>query len=264
MIEVVDDAFDSQALGGPVFKARFAAGAPGDLDGAARDVLRDVAGRDAVLVSVFAPCTSELNTLLQGLGFSLVSVRCAYERPVPAAPEDTRPPRGVTLRRLSEGLPAVPADDVSALAAVLGATSRYFKDGNIPRDRAAGLYETWITNSLRHGYAAEAILAYEGARLVGMNTLRFDGPVGAIDLIGVQASHQGQGLGQQLMHEGFSACLARGATHVRVVTEAENVGASRFYQRHGFLLVTTDLVWHKHPRSAAGYQPGLRDRVEVR
>jgi ribosomal protein S18 acetylase RimI-like enzyme len=251
VIEVVADAFDARALGGPVFKARVAEGQPFAFDATTRATLGELAGRDAALLSVFTPCRHDVNAELQRLGFELVSVRCTYERVVGPAIALPVPPAGVELRRLSAGAAVCRPEDRAALALLLGETSRYFKDRHIPRASALAIYEAWITNSLWHGYAAEAVLAYAGDRLVGINTLRFHGEVGSVDLIGVQASYRNVGLGGVLLEHGFAACRERGAGRVRVVTEAENVGACRFYQRHGFLATATDLVWHGHPRLAA-------------
>ena len=251
MIEVVADAFDARALGGPVYKARVSDGVPFVFDAAARASFRELATRDAELLTVFAPCAHDVNVELQALGFEVISVRCIYERRLDDVAAASAPPPGLRLRRLSEGTPPCPADDRRQLATLLGQTSRYFKDVRIPRDRALAIYDAWITNSLVHGYAAEAILAYDGDRLAGLNTLRFHGEVGTVDLIGIQDGYRNAGLGHVLLEHGFVACRERGATRVRVVTEAENVGACRFYQRHGFVAVSTDLVWHGHPRLAA-------------
>jgi ribosomal protein S18 acetylase RimI-like enzyme len=251
VIDVVADAFDARALGGPVYKARVSDGASFVLDASARATLRDLAARDAELLSVFAPCAHDANVELQALGFELVSVRCTYERPLGAPAVLPAAPPGLRLRRLTDGAAVCRGDDRRRLATLLGETSRYFKDGRIPRDRAQAIYDAWITNSLAHGYAAEAILAYDGDRLAGLNTLRFHGEVGSVDLIGIQEGYRNAGLGHVLLEHGFAACRERGATRVRVVTEAENVGACRFYQRHGFVAVATDLVWHGHPRLAA-------------
>ena len=251
MVEVVADAFDARALGGPVYKARVADGTVFAFDAATRATLEELADRDAALLSVFAPCAHEVNVALQELGFELVSVRCTYERPLTEGGVLPPAPPGLRLRRLSAGEAACAPEDRRRLALLLGETSRYFKDQRISRARALAIYEAWITNSLAHGYAAEAILAYDGERLAGLNTLRFHGDTGSVDLIGVQEGYRSAGLGHVLLEHGFAACRERGATRVRVVTEAENVGACRFYQRHGFVAVATDLVWHGHPRLAA-------------
>jgi ribosomal protein S18 acetylase RimI-like enzyme len=261
VIEIVADAFDASALGGPVYKARAVEGAPFALDPATRSALREMAARDAALLTVFAPCSHDVNVELQGLGFELVSVRCTYERPLGRPGAVPEAPVGLRLRRLSEGVACAP-EDCRRLATLLGETSRYFKDRRIPRDRAQAIYDAWLTNSLVHGYAAEAVLAFDGDRLAGLVTLRLHGTVGSVDLIGVQDGYRNAGLGHVLLEHGFAACHERGATRVRVVTEAENVAACRFYQRHGFVVVATDLVWHGHPRLAA-HAEGASAAVEA-
>lgn len=248
MIDASLDAFDTSLLGGPVFKARWPSASVSAA--AAASALAEVVAQDAILVTVFAPCTYETNSMLQGLGFRLVSIRSTYERAAADAAAPAPAPAGVRISRIGGHEEALRANDFRPLAAVIGETSRYYKDDDIPRDKALAIYEAWLTNALTRGYAADAVLAWAGDALVGVNTLRLHGQVGTIDLIGVLPSHQNGGLGRVLLEQGVAACRERGAQLVRVVTEAENVGACRFYQRQGFVLTSTELVWHLHPSSA--------------
>lgn len=249
MIEVRQDEFDSRHFGKRVYKAWV----HGDAVPAA--MFDDLHAETADIVFAFTACTFRNAAAMHGLGFDLVSVRSTYEADAREIPCAVEPPAGVSIRRLSEGRPTICADDLRLLADTVGRTSRYFRDENVPRAVATRIYVEWLENSLYRGYAPDAVLAFAGERLVGVNTLRFHGEAGTIDLIGVVPGSQGGGVGRALLCEGVRICRERGATTIRVVTEAENVAACRFYQRHRFLLTATELVWHRH---AAPAEPGAR------
>jgi ribosomal protein S18 acetylase RimI-like enzyme len=242
MIEYRQDRFDTEHLGCAAFKLWLPEGAA---DSAELAATIDASGAEAVFC--FAAHTTENIELLQRLGFNLISIRQTYELCLPTAVPNIPPvPGGIELLRLSDGLPPIRDEDLACLAEVIGATSRYFKDAHIARDRCRAVYVAWLSNSLRHGYADEAILAMRGEAWVGVHTLKIKNGTGAVDLIGVRPDSQGAGLGHALLQHGMAELHRRGMRSVQVVTEGENIGASRFYQRHGFLLRATELVWHKH------------------
>jgi ribosomal protein S18 acetylase RimI-like enzyme len=248
MIEFRRDEFDSRVLGLRVFKAWVRNDA---ISAESFTALYD--SNDVDVIFCFAPCHFNVSSVLQGLGFTLISIRSTYEAEFAAlvVPAITAPAT-VTLRRLSDGTPSLQNRDLEELALVVGATSRYFKDGDIPHQKAVEVYREWLANSLYRGYASEGILAFDGQSLIGLNTLRFTADAAVIDLIGVTAAAQGTGIGRTLLHEGFAVCRERGVTHIRVATEAENVAACRFYQRNGFVARSTELVWHLHMHKQRG------------
>jgi ribosomal protein S18 acetylase RimI-like enzyme len=70
--------------------------------------------------------------------------------------------------------------------------------------------------------------------------------VGRIELIAVDASSRGRGLGIALVMEALSWFAARGMQRVRVGTQARNIVAQRLYQYCGFRTAESSLYFHKH------------------
>jgi ribosomal protein S18 acetylase RimI-like enzyme len=238
--EFRQDAFDTAKLGCRVFKLWLHEDAP---EAAVLAQIIDASAAD--LVCCFSAYSAPNIALVQSLGFRLISVRQTYERdlvsemeiPVLAGFEVSLAQPGESLEPLR----------LRSLAEIIGLSSRYFKDPGIPRARSQALYEAWLSNSLS-GYADAVVLGKQGDDVLGIHTLRIGQGVGVVDLIGVEARAQSSGLGSALLLHGLRECAGRGVVKARVVTEGENVGASRFYQRHGFLLCSTELVWHWHRR----------------
>lgn len=233
------DSFDSEALNGPVLKI-WLPEAPDEAE------LRSLLDRERPdLACCFAAYARANIVALERLGFSLISVRQTYERQLDVAdPAPVLP--GVDLVLCSETEARPSREEVQALAAVIGPTSRYFKDERIPADRSLRLYETWLTNSLRGGYADDGVLAYVGGRFAGAITLKVGKSRGLIDLLGVLPHAQSKGLGNALLSRGAARLRALGATAMETVTEAENIPGCRLYQRNGFVLSETELVYHWH------------------
>jgi ribosomal protein S18 acetylase RimI-like enzyme len=238
--EFRQDAFDTEKLGSRVFKLWLH-----DDASEAASLASMIEASAADLVCCFSSYSARNIALVQNLGFRLISVRQTYERDL--APEGDVPmPAGFEVRLAQPGESLAPAP-LRSLAEIIGLSSRYFKDPGIPRARSQALYEAWLANSLA-GYAAAVVLGKQGDDVLGIHTLRIGQGVGVVDLIGVDSRAQGSGLGSALLLYGLRECARRGVARARVVTEGENVGASRFYQRHGFLLCSTELVWHWHRR----------------
>ena len=66
-----------------------------------------------------------------------------------------------------------------------------------------------------------------------------------IDLIAVDRSHRGEGVGPDLILAGEALC-GEGYSQYRVVTQASNVASVRLYEKLGFRLVSSTYVLHFH------------------
>lgn len=239
--ECYHDRFDSQMLGRAVYKLQL------------RDEVADVAALRALYAHEPAQvifCFSEYSprniAALQADGFNFISIRNVYEVSLKTSVAAAKIDSDVALVMASAGVPELPPQDLLGLAEVLGETSRYFKDLRIPRENGLKVYQNWLHNSLYNGYANDVVLAMKSGSLAGIHTLKWKNGKGIVDLIGVQPRHQQHGLGRALLQAGLRTFAANGIDCVEVVTEGENVPASRFYQKNGFLLRSVQLVWHKH------------------
>ena len=238
-IECYRDNFDSQLLGLNAYKLWLYEPVR-DIS----DITACLEGKAADAVFCFTDFHHANFRALQALDFDLISVRNTYERSIGQTFEVSEIPE-VSLARASVAKERIQPFDLEALADVIGATSRYYKDARIAHEKAHAVYTTWLNNSVFNGYAAESILAFQGSRLVGIHTVKVKNDIGVIDLIGVTPDMQGTGVGQALLKVGIEVMREKGATKVEVTTENENVQGSRFYQKYGFKLASMMVVWHK-------------------
>lgn len=88
-----------------------------------------------------------------------------------------------------------------------------------------------------------AVLAGAPSVAVALVTLRpnvwYAGPVALLDELYVVADRRGRGVGSAVVDLVMSAVRARGAELVEINVDEGDVGAQRFYERHGFSAVQT-------------------------
>jgi ribosomal protein S18 acetylase RimI-like enzyme len=159
-------------------------------------------------------------------GARLVDLRAELDR----AGEPPEAPAG-TRRASAADLPAVERG-----ARQLSAASRFAADPRIAAERVAEMYLIWARACLEGGVV---VLPEDGA----------GGFVGAthangetrLDLVWVDPSRAGRGLGRTLVD---AALAAAPAPRARVVTSATNVPAMRLYESAGFRTRSVDALLH--------------------
>lgn len=202
----------------------------------------------AAMVACFAAFHRTTIEALEACGFSLTSIRTTLSwKNTKQLTVKSNLPSEMTLHRLTSGtMPQFTKAALKPLAAVIGQTSRYFHDSRLPKSSSLQLYQTWIHNSLYGGYADEAIILVAANKPVGLVTLKIKDRVGYIDLIGFTKPFQGKGLGTLLMAEALRFFKRKQIETIKVVTEGENISASAFYQKCGFVVEQVQLVYHWH------------------
>jgi ribosomal protein S18 acetylase RimI-like enzyme len=86
------------------------------------------------------------------------------------------------------------------------------------------------------------LVVREGPKILGMVNLLYTvstaegGPAILMEDFIVRAERRGGGLGTQLLEHALQLARARGATRITLLTDGNNAGGIRFYQRHGFTL----------------------------
>lgn len=100
-------------------------------------------------------------------------------------------------------------------------------------DPAAALlgYQEWAANSAS---ADGAVAVFRDGTPVGLATTSTEDGVLEIELAGILAAHQGQGLYAHLLAGVEAFALDRGATQVVISTQAHNTGVARAWSRYGF------------------------------
>ena len=134
--------------------------------------------------------------------------------------------------------------ELSKLAVQCGTFSRFHVDPNFPNEGWEALYVTWMKNSINGSIADAVLIKKELDCISGVITLRINGDLGTIGLLGVDEKYRNQGIGRQLIFAAFAWFKARRIDKVEVLTQGDNTGACRFYESCGFTLIQTDNFYH--------------------
>ncbi len=152
-------------------------------------------------------------------------------RPLPEA--EPRPaPAGVVIRPLQDG----DADDFLALNAA--AFVDHPEQGHFSAaDLAARRAEAWFD-------PAGFLVAQDADGLVGFHwTKLHPDALGEVYVLGVHPRAAGRGLGGVLLDAGLAHLRERGCTHVVLYVDADNTAAVRLYERAGFVIEHTDVLY---------------------
>jgi dTDP-4-amino-4,6-dideoxy-D-galactose acyltransferase len=180
--------------------------------------------------------------LLEENGFQFVDIRLTLEctvKEVAHFPEDVQPHWSIRCAR-EEDIPVL-----RAIARVSHRNSRFYFDIHFPVQMADALYETWIERSC-NGYANVVWVAEFQGKAVGyLSCHLLDDSCGQIGLFGVDEVWQGYGIGRGLLRRSLKWFRDQNVSRVSVVTQGRNVKAQRLYARHGFLLRSVQLWYHR-------------------
>jgi ribosomal protein S18 acetylase RimI-like enzyme len=107
--------------------------------------------------------------------------------------------------------------------------------------------------------SAEVIVAAAGANLLGAAVvfLRRGSQVARLYSIAVAAGARGGGVGATLLRAAEAAAGRRGATRLRLEVRADNAGAARLYERHGYERFGTHRCYYEDGADALRYERGL-------
>ena len=124
---------------------------------------------------------------------------------------------------------------------------RFHSDPSLPREKSDQLYSEWVANSFR-GLADIVIVARNGDEPVGFITCKVgrvasDFKYGVFDLVGVEPSEAGRGVGSALVHSALEWFATR-VPSVYVGTQAANNRAVKLYERAGFRHVCSEASLH--------------------
>jgi GNAT superfamily N-acetyltransferase len=123
------------------------------------------------------------------------------------------------------------AEDASAVAEVLVESRRAFLPF-APSPHAPANVQDWVATQLIP--AGRVTVAVQEGRVVAVLAVSEDEDAGWIDQLYVRPGFVNQGIGSallQLAHESIKR-------PIRLLTFQQNVGARRFYERHGYQAIT--------------------------
>jgi dTDP-4-amino-4,6-dideoxy-D-galactose acyltransferase len=174
-------------------------------------------------------------------GFRLVGIRVELERSLPAGGPPAAGIGSATLREVRESDRAA----LIAIASVSHEDTRFYADPGFPRERAAALYARWVERSCFEGFSGAAFVADLAGHAVGYITVSVGAHGGIIDLLGVDASLRGHGLGRLLIRRALDWFAEQGRSTASVATQGRNIAAQRFYQNSGFRTSQVHLWYHR-------------------
>jgi dTDP-4-amino-4,6-dideoxy-D-galactose acyltransferase len=151
---------------------------------------------------------------------------------------------------------AAGSDDALAIEEIAGncfTFSRFHLDPAVGLDRANEVKRQWASNACR-GRASVVYVARQQGNVTGflavLERKSSEGNDAVIDLVGVDAAHQGRGAGRALSGMFVEQWQGR-ADRLRVGTQISNIPAMRLYESIGFRLTETSYVLHAHVRNGA-------------
>lgn len=123
--------------------------------------------------------------------------------------------------------------DIEAVAELIAADWASFHhetDGGWIRE----LLSRYLETGERHIWLAESEERFVGLLELSLEpTYKYRGQQARIELLYVDESMRGTGVGSALMRAAMSYCDANGIVEVKVETEPENLRAQALYKRHG-------------------------------
>lgn len=138
-------------------------------------------------------------------------------------------------------------DDVVRIAKSSFQSSRFYNDPHLLPSQADKVYEKWVSNAFNQEqkYFVLAVVT-EVIQGFILFSIRDNGAV--IELIGVDADHRRQKLGQSMIHTVFKFARENGLSSVKVGTQINNTQAIRFYINNSFGFVGSNSVYHYWPK----------------
>lgn len=144
-------------------------------------------------------------------------------------------------------------DDVEALKRIGGndhAYSHFFHEARFPQAKTQELFAIWTQKSVE-GMADAVIVIEQNGEIAGFCSLLSNKAllsyvnvvIGVIDFIVIDSRFQGKGLGSLLLGAALEWFQGK-VNRIELRTMAENVKAVRFYQTHGFRLLSADQHLH--------------------
>src|SRR5205085_7742685 len=147
-------------------------------------------------------------------------------------------------------------DDTLAIEEIAGncfTLSRFHLDPAIGLDRANEVKRQWARNACV-GRASIVYVARQQGHVTGflavLENKSSEREDAIIDLVGVDAAHQGRGVGRALSGMFVEQWQGR-ADRLRVGTQISNIPAMRLYESIGFRVAETSYVLHAHVKNGA-------------
>lgn len=125
-----------------------------------------------------------------------------------------------------------------------GVYSRFRLDSRIGEEKFRQMYSEWLDKSVGRQIAEEVFIAGPADAPYGFITIgkkkgRYD-----IGLIAVDAAVRNAQIGSRLIRRAEAYAWSNGIDELQVVTQQDNTGACRFYEKNGFETESITHIYH--------------------
>jgi dTDP-4-amino-4,6-dideoxy-D-galactose acyltransferase len=136
------------------------------------------------------------------------------------------------------------SEELKALALQAGVYSRFKIDPKFRVEQFKALYTQWLEKSLSRTICNEVFVYRENQSNLGLVTLKLDHEQASIGLIAVAEQAARKAIGTKLLGKTKEFCAKNQVKHLFVATQKANVVACNFYQKNGFALSQSQLIYH--------------------
>jgi dTDP-4-amino-4,6-dideoxy-D-galactose acyltransferase len=130
------------------------------------------------------------------------------------------------------------------LAIQSGEYSRFAVDPNLPKEKFASLYKTWIDRSVRKEIASEVLVIRGDRKIVAMVTLGEKNGRGDIGLLAVDTKYRGRKYGEKLVGAAQRWFIGQGYRYGQVVTQGQNIPACNLYLKCHYSVERVEYFYH--------------------
>ena len=246
LVNVQADTWLGQVLGIDAFKVVVPAtsdGIPAVLDAVASSA---AASRRSFFFAKIPTDRVDVVRAFTSAGFCVVDTGITLER----EPSETDTACVIADVRIRLAKPA-DEDAVCRIAGTAFVFSRFHLDPRISRETANKVKQAWVESCFRGRRGDLLLVAVRAAKPVGfltsLSVTEGGKIVRVLDLIGVDRSCQGLGIGRALTGSFISRCAGRCGV-LRVGTQVANIQALNLYFRSGFHVTESVYIVHAHGR----------------
>ena len=126
---------------------------------------------------------------------------------------------------------------------VIGSTSHYAKNEQLPKNTCSKIYSKWFENTFS-GHVDRIFTINFRNEIAGFISLKIRNEQIFIELLGVREKFNNKGLGSILTNQAIDYAKALNKK-IYVYTQGENIAANRCYQKNGFRIKNIELIYHK-------------------
>lgn len=175
--------------------------------------------------------------------FHFADIRMTFENRLEARKETDSEPNGEISFAIAQNDHIEKLMDIATDIHLL---SRYYFDTNFPRDKVREFYRSWVRKAVLGTFDHLAYIICVDGEPAGFCTIRFrTADLATIGLVGIDHKQAKNGLGILLIEHVLNEVAKKGIALIEVVTQGRNYSAQRLYQKTGFMIKSTELIYHR-------------------